>query len=280
MMSRYSVADIEAFFWEDYPAQYAIADDRFGLFVGDREAAVFGIAFALDATVSMVQAAVAAQCNLLITHHPPFWQAPQRFLAAASAASADGAVIFQAAQAGVALLSLHTNVDCSAPAAAYLLDALGYTQEAVLKPHGQSADGEAIGLGQLARVGKGQASTDIIPTLGQLAKRCRQAFGGYPRVWGSCDRPVQRLAFCSGAGSEIVPEVIAACPDCYITGELHHHESLYLADEGIALIELGHDRSELPYRQLLAQSLRTRGVDRELPLVILEPTTEWWVPGA
>jgi len=272
-MTAFTVGAIEALLFEEYPAAYAVADDRFGLLVGDRRSEVSGIAFALDATVPMIEAAAAAGCNLLVTHHPPFWVAPRSFLAAASAGSVDGAAVFAAASQGVALLAMHTNVDCSGQAAELLLGAFGYRQEGVLKPHLRLADGRQIGLGQLARPSSAPA-----PTLRQLAERCQQAFGAPAKVWGDPQRRIELLSVCSGAGGELIPEVIAAHADCYITGELRHHECLYLADEGIALIELGHDRSELPYRQLLAESLRARGVADRLPFVILEPTADWLTP--
>ncbi|MCL2883155.1 MAG: Nif3-like dinuclear metal center hexameric protein [Coriobacteriia bacterium] len=307
-MSQLTVGGIEELLFADYPAAYAVADDRFGLFVGERAAAVSGVAFALDATVPMVRAAAGAGCNLLVTHHPPFWAPPRCFLSADSAATADGAVIFWAARLGVAVLSMHTNVDCAPAAAQLLMAALGYTQESVIKPHLTILNGEQIGLGQLAR-----ATAPAACTLRQLGERCRAFFGGHPRVWGDPERPVARLAVCSGAGSELVGAVVAARPDCYVTGELRHHEEVYLADEGIALIELGHDCSELPYRQLMADSLLARvagegllgepgkpGLSGELEepgggspgepglpgepggglkTVILEPTAQCWVAG-
>ena len=76
----------------------------------------------------------------------------------------------------------------------------------------------------------------------------------------------------------MVPEVLAAKVDCFITGELRHHEALYLSDEGIALIELSHDVSELPYRAHLENALIHAGFDSSL-LVVLEPTATWQQPG-
>jgi putative NIF3 family GTP cyclohydrolase 1 type 2 len=301
-MGIYTVGDIERLLFEEYPAVYAVEDDRFGLFVGDRDAEVSGVAFALDSTVPMIEAAVAAGCNMLVTHHPPFWMAPRSFFAERSAGSADGAAVFAAASKGVALLAMHTNVDCSPQAAELFMHALDCELLGVLKPHLSLSAGQQVGLGQkdgsrqqddpAQQIGLGQlarpiqepsnpAGINLAPSLSELAESCALIFGQPARIWGDPMRQIDLLAICSGGASEVIPEVIAAHPDCFITGELRHHECLYLADEGITLIELSHDRSELPYRRLMADSLekhiKTDNLKTDnLPLVILEPTANWW----
>jgi putative NIF3 family GTP cyclohydrolase 1 type 2 len=266
-MARFSVGDIEQLLFEAYPATDALPDDRFGLLVGNRATIVRRVAVALDQTVPMVDAAAAAGCNLLVAHHPGFFFKPESFLEAPSAAVSDGTVVYRAAQKGVALLAMHTNLDCAPSAASMLLEPVGLEFVAPLKPHGTGS------LGQIARPVDPRGYVE----LGELVHACQQAFGRVAKVWGDPAKPLFSVAVCSGGAGEVVPEVIGAGVDCFITGELRHHEALYLADGNIALIELGHDISELPYRFELRRTLIAAGVPLD-DVVVLEPSATWWQP--
>jgi len=258
----FTVGTIEQMLFAAYPAEDAQEGDRIGLLVGDRSAGVTRIAVALDQTVPMVEAAAQAGCNLLVTHHPAFWLAPTSFESAASAATADGAVVYAAARRGVALLTMHTNLDSAPSAASMLLAPVGLEFVETL----QKTD-PAL-LGQIAR--------PINPlSLDELARNYQRAFGRVAKVWGNPAQEIARVAVCSGGAGEVIPDVLAAGVDCFVTGEVRHHEELYLADEGIALIELGHDISELPYRFELEKTLIAGGFSPE-GIVILDPSATWW----
>ncbi|MDR0347207.1 MAG: Nif3-like dinuclear metal center hexameric protein [Coriobacteriales bacterium] len=265
-MARFSVGDIEKLLFEAYPATDALSEDRFGLLVGDRATLVTKIAIALDQSVPMVEDAAAQGCNLLVAHHPGFFLVPpDSFLEAPSAVSANGAVVYRAARRDVALLAMHTNLDCAPSAAGMLLEPVGLAFVSPLKANGGGS------LGQIARPADGSTSLK----LGELARLYQQAFGRVAKVWGDPAKPLSTVAICSGGASEVVPDAVRAGVDCFVTGELRHHEAVWLADEGIALIELGHDVSELPYRFELQKALIAAGVSPS-DIVILEPSATWW----
>jgi len=267
-MPGFNIGDIETMLFRAFPPEDALRDDRFGLLVGDRSTLVTRVAISLDQTVPMIKAAAEAGCNLLVSHHPPFWLAPDSFLEASSAATSSGAAVYKAAQLGVSLLSVHTCLDCAPSAANTLLTPVGLEYLAPLRAHGSGS------LGQITRPG---FERDFIP-LKELAENYQHSFGNVAKVWGDPNKPIRRVAVCSGGASEVVQEVIAAGVDCFVTGEVRHHEALYLADSNIALIELGHDISELPYRYHLQDAL----IAADFPatdILILQPSAQWWQPG-
>ncbi|MDR1714153.1 MAG: Nif3-like dinuclear metal center hexameric protein [Coriobacteriales bacterium] len=255
---------MERLLFAAYPAADAQPDDRFGLLVGCRSAPVQRAAVALDATVPMIEAAAAAGCQLLVTHHPPYWFAPEDFIASPSAASSGGAAVFAAAAAGVALIAVHTCLDCAPSAAGMLLDPVGLQYVRPLR---------SDLLGQLARPAGGCQEL----SLEELAGAYRDAFGAVAKVWGEPQKRLHTIAVCSGGAGEVIPDVLAAGADCFVTGEVRHHEALYLSDEGIALIELSHDISELPYRQYLRETLIKAGIAAD-DVVVLSPSACWWAP--
>ena len=81
--------------------------DNVGLMVGDPSAAAARIMVALDGTPDTVDAAIANQCQLLVTHHPFIF----RPLKNVSSADPTGRLVLKAANHGLAVISLHTNFD-------------------------------------------------------------------------------------------------------------------------------------------------------------------------
>ncbi len=89
------------------PFQLAEEWDNVGLQVGDPSAPVSRIMVSLDAGNEAVDAAVAEQCQLLLTHHPLIFRPLQRI----SLADPSGAIIGKALRNSLSIVSLHTNFD-------------------------------------------------------------------------------------------------------------------------------------------------------------------------
>jgi dinuclear metal center YbgI/SA1388 family protein len=89
------------------PFQLAEEWDNVGLQVGDPSAQVSRIMVSLDAGDEAIDAAIAAQCQLLLTHHPLFFRPLQTI----SLADPSGARIGRALRNSLSIVSLHTNFD-------------------------------------------------------------------------------------------------------------------------------------------------------------------------
>lgn len=283
-----TVRELEQFLFSVFPAEDATPGDRIGLLVGDDEAEITKIAVALDANIVSIEAAAALGCNVLVTHHPVFWRPPTEFLRVGSAA---GMAIYRAAELQVSLIAMHTNLDTAPVARNMLLEPVGFTySEPLSLPHESDEElgnihwhpkslkeklAEAFlqvpSLGQLA---VSKEETEPV-SLSELAARYTKTFDAVAQVWGEPDTPISLLAACSGGGGSLVQRVIAAGADCYVTGELAYHEALELSVAGVALIELGHDRSELPYRFYLRDAIQQAGFEAaQIP--VLGPVASWW----
>lgn len=282
-----TVRQLEQLLFDAFPKKDATPGDRIGLLVGNPTAEVKQIALALDAKVFDIEAAASARCNVLVTHHPVFWHAPESFLSEGPSA---GAAVMRAAELGVALIAMHTNLDCAPVAREMLLEPAGFTFAAGLALP-QETDRELEGIdgkgpkfltspedAALPQAYLGQIG---IPREGEsvffkdIVSRYKGTFGAVAKAWGDPHKPIRRLATCSGGAGALVNRVIGSEADCYVVGELAYHEALELSAADIALIELGHDRSELPYRFYLKEALIAAGID-EQALTILEPTSSWW----
>ncbi len=96
--------------------------DRVGLVCGDPQHPVATVRFAVDATPTVVDEAIAAQVDLLVTHHPLLL----RGVHSIATTSSRGRSLTQLVRADCALFTMHTNVDQAAGGVSDVLaDAIG-----------------------------------------------------------------------------------------------------------------------------------------------------------
>lgn len=94
-----------------YPPALAEKWDAVGLVCGDPDTPVTKVAFALDCTLEVAQAAVDAGAQLLVVHHPLLL----RGVTSVAANTPKGKVVHTLLCGGVALYTAHTNADSARP---------------------------------------------------------------------------------------------------------------------------------------------------------------------
>ena len=115
------------------------------------------------------------------------------------------------------------------------------------------------------------------PTLGVVAELAARNFDCHPRVWGDSKRPVDRIAFLNGSWGDpdLYERCVAAGIDCVIVGETRYHLCVD-AQPYLSIIELGHDRSELPIVDVLIDALLACDVSRDDILDLRGMHRNWW----
>lgn len=93
-------------------------------------------------------------------------------------------------------------------------------------------------------------------TLGAFARSAARALGAEARVSGARVKRVRTVAVCPGSGGRLVPLAAAAGAEVFVTGEVRYHNMREAEHYGIAIVELGHDRTEMPAVDLLARLIR------------------------
>lgn len=270
----WTVGSLEAAFLREFPAEDAEGWDRTGLVVGEPARSVVKVAFALDPTVSAIREAAARGANVLVTHHPPFISAPDSFAPENSVALSPGAGVYAAIKQGVALMCFHTALDVSPQAARVLPGMLGLDFTGTVVEHGASPDARK-GYGQLSRA----CFEGVAPTLATLAARVTAVFGRPPRVWGDFERTVRQVVTATGSAGGTGRAALAAGADCLVCGEIKYHEALDLSEAGLAVVELGHDVSELPLVAVLAQTSLRAGFPEDR-VIVIDQGSYWKLPEA
>lgn len=262
MSAPLSVGELERALLAAVPQRDAESWDRVGLSVGDPSAALRGVACALDVTPENIRAARDAGANVLLTHHPVCLAMPGRICPQRAGTPTPASSIWEAIEAGVALIALHTNLDRTLQATLAIPHALDIVATPGLER------GRPEGAGRLGSVGELPEAL----SLGELARRCRQTFGRLAQVFGDPEAPVRRVAFYTGSmGGEGCADVVAAGVDVAICGECGYHRALDLVSGGVAVIILGHDVSELPLVACLRDIALACGVDADSVSVLAEP---------
>lgn len=268
----YTVGSLERALLRRFPKEDAEAWDHTGVLVGDRNQTIKGIACALDPTNEAIRSAQAMGANVLLTHHPAFINAPRQFGPAQSTAIQEGAAVWEAISCGVALMNFHTSLDVSVEASRVLPGILKLQFEEIVQP--VSDDGKK-GYGQLCSV----RTEDRPLSLEHLGARCTSVFGRQPKMWGNTKAALSRIVTCTGSASDIPSLCVQKGVDCIVCGEIRYHDALSASQAGLAVVELGHDVSEIPLVALLVAALHDLGFTDDC-VRIIDQSDNWEYPEA
>lgn len=244
------LADVVAALEEFYPSASAASWDKVGLVSGDPEQPVQRVRFAVDPTLSVIEAARDDGVDLLVTHHPLLL----RGVHSVATTSAKGAAVTALVVSDLALYCAHTNADVARPGVNdALAAACGLPDDCDAL---DEEDGQPIG-----RVGD-------LPeplTLKEFAERLAAELPGAPvgvRVSGDPAAQVRRVAVLGGAGDDRFDVVRRSGADVYVTADLRHHPALEAREEAHGgtpyLIDAGHWATESLWLAAAADRLRER----------------------
>jgi len=94
------------------------------------------------------------------------------------------------------------------------------------------------------------------------------------RFCGDPQRPVQKVALCSGSGASLLREAQFKGADVLVTGDVKHHDATDAELLGIALVDAGHYGTEIIMVAAVAEQLRTVMAQRGLAVEVLQHTGE------
>jgi len=217
-----------------YPPATAMDWDRVGLVTGDLSQPVSRVHLAVDPTLGVIEEAVAAGANLLVTHHPLLL----RGVSSVATASAKGEAVTRAILGDLAIYCAHTNADVATPGVSdALAEACGL----------QSVEPLQGGPAPLGRIGTLPEPQTLQAFVERLAQALPATAGGI-RVSGSPEEEVSRVAVVGGAGDDQFDAVRSAGADAYVTADLRHHPVLEEREQARGgrpfLVDAGHWASE------------------------------------
>ena len=123
----------------------------------------------------------------------------------------------------------------------------------------------------IGRIGKLAQPTSIE----DFAKMVKQNLPGDTfRLVKANDKPVNKVALCSGAGIEFLDKAAMQGADTYVTGDVKYHEAQHAQDLGVNLIDAGHFGTEMPVVKTIADYLNTENTKHKWQIEITADTDE------
>ncbi len=236
-----------------YPPALALSWDRVGLVTGDLGQPVRRVHWAVDPTAAVVDEAIAAGADLLVTHHPLLL----RGVHSVATSTAKGYAVTRAVVADLAIYSAHTNADVADPGES---DAPG-VNDALASACGLE-DSEPLDLEEGHAIGRVGDLPEAV-TLGEFAGRLAAALpptAGGVRVAGDATALVGRVAVLGGGGDDWIPAARRRGADVYVTADLRHHPVLETREETRGgppyLVDAGHFATEWLWLAAAADRLR------------------------
>lgn len=214
------------------PISYAENWDNVGLLVGRKNKPVQKIMVALDATDSVIEQAVKAEVDLLITHHPMIFSPMKKI----TEDDFIGRRVIALLRADISYYAMHTNYDvCVMNDKA--AEKLGLQVEDILEPV-KEADGEWKGIGKVGILSKPS-------TVEELAEKIKKVFQiSDVRITGEANRKVEKIAISTGSGKSMMKLALEKGAQVLITGDMDHHTVIDALDQGMQIIDAGHYGTE------------------------------------
>ena len=199
----------------------------------------------VTASQALLDTAVARGADTILVHHGYFWKGE------------DGRVtgirrqrLATLIENDINLIAYHLPLDAHPELGnnAQLARSLGWL------PDGRFGEQDIAWLGALAEPAD----------LGLISSNVAAMLGREPLVIGSLQKPIRRVAWCSGGAQAYFEQAIALGVDAYLSGEISE-QTVHLAREsGVAYLAAGHHATERGGVQALAMHLTERcGLDCE-----------------
>ena len=193
----------------------------------------------VTASQALVDAAIAAQADLLLVHHGYFWKGESSPLTGIKQRRIKALL-----QHDINLVAYHLPLDVHAELGnnVQLAQLMDWQIEGGLEPDNP----RSVGLqGRLSAPLSGE----------QLAAQLAQRLQRTPLHIPGNDRPIRRIAWCTGAAQGYIDRAIALGVDAYITGEVSEPTVHLAREHGIHFFAAGHHATERYGVQALGEYL-------------------------
>ena len=237
--------EITNFLREYAPPALAEEWDNVGLLLGDPADEVQSVLTCLTLSPNVAEEAIAAKCQLVVSHHPILFRPVQRLTAETS----EGRMLLSLIRAGVSVYSPHTSYDSAVNGINSQLARLFDLYD--LLPLRELST-SILGVGRFGYLRSPMTLSELI----ELTKPalCVSTL----QYVGNLDRRITKLGIACGSAAEFLRDAAQHGCEALLTGEARFHSCLEAEASNIALILPGHYATERPAMEHLAEVLRAQ----------------------
>ena len=205
--------------------------DNSGLIVGDFSEEISKIVLSIDLDENLIDSL--DENTLLITHHPLIFSGLKQLNFNKYPAN----LLHKMIRKNISNIAMHTNFDITHLNDYVAQEVLGYK---IVKKDGFIA------------------YFDVDEDFDTFAKRVSSVFNLPIAKTVKCSEVIKRVAFTTGSGCSLIPEIQA---DCFLTGDIKYHDAMEAKSINLSLIDIGHYESEHFFAQILAKHLKILGLE-------------------
>ena len=219
------------------PKSLALDFDNVGLLISPEHDEIHKVLVSLDLTVPVAEEAICGGYDLVLTHHPIFWDP----IKAVSKDDPDTAAAYRLIRHGIGHFAAHTNLDaCIGGVNDVLAALLGLTKIKPIPPE------------NLGRIGM---LPNPVP-FRDFAEKCQCVLKTKGRFIGDPERMIRKVAVIGGAGGSDVAFVNDTGCDAFVTGEMKHSQALTALELNLNCCVMGHYETEFPVLKPLIDRLQ------------------------
>lgn len=215
--------------------------DNSGLLVGAPNQEVHHVLLTLDITVPVVNEAVECGADLILAHHPVIWQ-PLKSISPIHP-------VWHLVQHNIAAICSHTCMDVAANG---LNTQIGHQMKQELPLTGAWQPLETLSGGRVLGF---CADLQAPWTAAQMAAALSHIYDARTLRYYDANRPIHRIAWCSGSGGDLIETAIARGADALITGDCKHSIWMEAQNRQFTLFDCGHFETEVPVTEIFWQLL-------------------------
>lgn len=232
-----------------YPRNAALDFDNVGLLAGRAEKEVNRVYLALDATDAVIDRAVEAGADMLITHHPLIFSPIKKV----TDEDFIGQRVVKLIRNDLSYYAMHTNYDVlgMAPLSEKILE---IKDAEVLDETMEDDEGRKQGIGRIGNLEKPMTLEECCVFVKHKLKL------GSLKVFGDMGKTVRRIAVSPGSGKSAISVALRKGADVLVTGDIGHHDGIDAVEQGLAVIDAGHYGTEYIFIEDMKQFF-----ERKLP---------------
>lgn len=199
----------------------------------------------VTASANLIDRAAAAGADAILVHHGYFWRGEDPRLVGMK-----GERVARLFQNQLSLFGFHLPLDAH--------EELGNNVQLALQM-GWTVNGRNAG-NDLVFYGVPQTPLSVQ----ELASEMQTRLGQQPVVVGDTDKPIKRIAWCTGGAQDFLEVAVAMNVDAYVSGEISERTTHIARESGIAYFAAGHHATErFGVQALGAAAARQFGIEHE-----------------
>lgn len=226
----YKISQIIKFIEDWAKPSYQESWDNSGWQILTQDREVEKVLLALDLTDNVVDKAIKEGANLIITHHPLFFDSVKNI----KDDDYIGNNIIKLIQNNISLYSAHTSMDIAEEGVNdTICDYLGLEKIA-----GLEETDKGYYLGNIAKNSKNLSLIDIYNLFDKLSDKNEVG------VYGRAKDKIDKIAICGGSGFSLFESFKESGADLFITADIKHHQAQQAYENNLCIMDIGHHNGE------------------------------------